>query len=156
MARMPRNQLLDLLFKEFREQPHWGIKPLREKTQQPEAYLKEVLGGIGFLHRSGEFNGMWELKDVFRDDQVWSCSCISALGLCTYLEGDRTKGEVGLDLLRSLRIKGFLVWDRRTSRWTWTTTTMRTTKMRIWRRYRSGGTIIASYILCARVGTLEP
>ncbi|KAH8831735.1 transcription initiation factor IIF, beta subunit-domain-containing protein [Flagelloscypha sp. PMI_526] len=73
MARIPRNQLLDLLFTLFREQSHWSIKPLREKTQQPEAYLKEVLGEIGFLHRSGEFNGTWELKETFKDggsDQV--------------------------------------------------------------------------------------
>ncbi|KAF8815452.1 hypothetical protein BYT27DRAFT_6700301 [Phlegmacium glaucopus] len=31
--------------------PHWVIRPLREKIQQPEAYLKEVLAEITFLHR---------------------------------------------------------------------------------------------------------
>ena len=70
MARMPRNQLLDQLFALFRETPHWGIRPLREKTQQPEAYLKEVLSEIAFLHKSGEHNGLWELKEVFKDDGV--------------------------------------------------------------------------------------
>ncbi|KAG1905379.1 transcription initiation factor IIF, beta subunit-domain-containing protein [Suillus fuscotomentosus] len=68
MARMPRNQLLDLLFTLFREQPRWSIKPLRERTQQPEAYLKEVLLSIATLNRSGEYNGMWELNDVFAKD----------------------------------------------------------------------------------------
>jgi len=68
MARMPRNQLLDQLFALFRETPRWGIRPLREKTQQPEAYLKEVLAEIAFLHKSGEHNGLWELKEVFKDD----------------------------------------------------------------------------------------
>ena len=72
MARMPRNQLLDQLFALFRETPHWGIRPLREKTQQPEAYLKEVLAEIAFLHKSGEHNGLWELKEVFKDDGVRS------------------------------------------------------------------------------------
>ncbi|KAF9007918.1 transcription initiation factor IIF, beta subunit [Cyathus striatus] len=67
MARMPRNQLLDHLFNIFRESPRWSIKTLREKTQQPEAYLKEVLGEISFLHRAGEWNGMWELKESFKD-----------------------------------------------------------------------------------------
>ena len=43
MARMPRNQLLDQLFALFRETLRWSIRPLREKTQQPEVYLKEVL-----------------------------------------------------------------------------------------------------------------
>jgi transcription initiation factor TFIIF subunit beta len=46
MARMPRNQLLDALFALFREREQWPIKLLREKTQQPEVYLKEVLSEI--------------------------------------------------------------------------------------------------------------
>ncbi|THH16875.1 hypothetical protein EW146_g3847 [Bondarzewia mesenterica] len=70
MARMPRNQLLDMLFNLYRERAHWPIKQLREKTQQPEVYLKEVLSEIAFLHRSGEFNGTWELKASFKEDGV--------------------------------------------------------------------------------------
>lgn len=70
MARMPRNQLLDQIFTLFRDPPRWGIKPLREKTQQPEVYLKEVLSEVAFLHRSGEYNGLWELKDNFKDPGI--------------------------------------------------------------------------------------
>ncbi|KAF9236290.1 transcription initiation factor IIF, beta subunit-domain-containing protein [Melanogaster broomeanus] len=70
MARLPRNQLLDLLFQLFREQPRWSFKPLRERTQQPETYLKEVLNDIATLHRSGEYNGMWELSEIFAKDGV--------------------------------------------------------------------------------------
>ena len=70
MARIPRNQLLDLIFNLFRDIPRWGIKPLREKTQQPEAYLKEVLSEVAALHRSGEYNGLWELKENFKGDGV--------------------------------------------------------------------------------------
>lgn len=70
MARMPRNQLLDELFVLFREMPRWSIKPLREKTQQPEVYLKEVLSDIATLHKSGEHNGLWELKPNFKDREV--------------------------------------------------------------------------------------
>ena len=65
MTRMPRNQLLDALFALFREREQWPIKLLREKTQQPEVYLKEVLFEIATLHRSGEFNGTWELMPSF-------------------------------------------------------------------------------------------
>jgi transcription initiation factor TFIIF subunit beta len=72
MARMPRNQLLDALFALFRERDHWPIKLLREKTQQPEVYLKEVLSEIASLHRSGEFNGTWELMPSFKGDGVRS------------------------------------------------------------------------------------
>jgi len=70
MARMPRNQLLDPLFALFRERGQWPIKLLREKTQQPEVYLKEVLSEIVTLHRSGEFNGTWELMPSFQGDGV--------------------------------------------------------------------------------------
>ncbi|KAG5645115.1 hypothetical protein DXG03_006929 [Asterophora parasitica] len=70
MARMPRNQLLDQIFSLFRDPPRWGIKPLREKTQQPEVYLKEVLSEVAFLHRSGEYNGLWELKENFKEEGI--------------------------------------------------------------------------------------
>ncbi|KAJ7592678.1 transcription initiation factor IIF, beta subunit-domain-containing protein [Mycena floridula] len=68
MARMPRNQLLDLIFQLFRERSRWSLKPLRERTQQPEAYLKEVLSEVAHLYRSGEFNGLWELKENFKEE----------------------------------------------------------------------------------------
>ncbi|KAJ7756930.1 transcription initiation factor IIF, beta subunit-domain-containing protein [Mycena metata] len=67
MARIPRNQLLDLIFQLFRDTPRWGIKPLRERTQQPEAYLKEVLSEVAFLNKTGEFASLWELKETFKD-----------------------------------------------------------------------------------------
>ncbi|TFY63542.1 hypothetical protein EVJ58_g3198 [Rhodofomes roseus] len=70
MARMPRNQLLDELFRHFQERERWSIKVLRDRTQQPEAYLKEVLSEIADLNRSGEFNGTWELKQTFRGEGV--------------------------------------------------------------------------------------
>jgi transcription initiation factor TFIIF subunit beta len=44
------------------------MKVLREKTQQPEQYLREVLGEVASLHRSGEFTGLYELKGTFKDD----------------------------------------------------------------------------------------
>ncbi len=67
---MPRNQLLDALFVLFREREQWPIKILREKTQQLEVYLKEVLSEIATLHRSGEFNGTWEFMLSFKGDGV--------------------------------------------------------------------------------------
>ncbi|OBZ66169.1 Cytochrome c [Grifola frondosa] len=70
MARMPRDQLLDELFRAFQEREHWSIKVLRERTQQPEAYLKEVLSEIAFLHRSGEHNGTWELMANFKGEGI--------------------------------------------------------------------------------------
>ncbi|KAF6758599.1 transcription initiation factor IIF, beta subunit [Ephemerocybe angulata] len=80
-ARMPRNQLLDELFAAFRDQERWTIKVLREKTQQPEAYLKEVMSEIAFLHRSGEFNGLWELKANYKDTSFSSGDVPVPLGM---------------------------------------------------------------------------
>ncbi|KAI0045982.1 hypothetical protein FA95DRAFT_1494707 [Auriscalpium vulgare] len=64
-TRIPRNQLLDMLFELFRERAHWPVKLLRERTRQPEAYVREILAEIAVLHRSGEFVGNWELKAMF-------------------------------------------------------------------------------------------
>ena len=86
MARMPRNQLLDALFSLFREREQWPIKLLREKTQQPEVYLKEVLSEIATLHRSGEFNGMWELMPSFKGDGVRNCALIALCELMVYID----------------------------------------------------------------------
>ena len=69
---MPRNQLLDLLFALYREKPRWSAKDLRSRTEQPEAYLKEVLGEIADIHRSGEYNGLYELKANFKDSVSFS------------------------------------------------------------------------------------
>lgn len=70
MARAPRNQLLDMLFSLFAERPTWGVKDLRARTQQPEGYLKAVLADIATLHRSGEKNGLWELKELYRNEDA--------------------------------------------------------------------------------------
>ncbi|GJE89928.1 transcription initiation factor IIF subunit beta [Phanerochaete sordida] len=70
MARMPRNQLLDALFSAFREREFWSVKELRARTQQPEVYLKDVLGEIAAMHRSGEHNGTWELLPNFKSDGI--------------------------------------------------------------------------------------
>ena len=73
MARIPRNQLPDQLFRLFQEREHWPIKALRERTQQPEAYLKDVLAEGATLHRSGENNGTWELMANFKGGGVSGC-----------------------------------------------------------------------------------
>ena len=85
MTRMPRNQLLDALFALFREREQWPIKLLREKTQQPEVYLKEVLSEIATLHRSGEFNGTWELMPSFKGDGVGLIVVVKSCNELTFL-----------------------------------------------------------------------
>jgi len=118
MARMPRNQLLDNLFTLFQEQSRWGVRVLREKTQQPEAYLKETLSQIAFLHKSGEFNGLWELQENYRSAGV-SLYCLPNF---EFHIPHRSKQKMFQDLACPT-----------TSRWTETMTTERT-KMKTWKK----------------------
>lgn len=61
-ARMPRNELLDLLWACFRRYKYWSMKALRAELRQPEAYLREVLEDIADLPKSGKFAMNWTIK----------------------------------------------------------------------------------------------
>ncbi|CAE6425166.1 unnamed protein product [Rhizoctonia solani] len=61
-ARIPKNELLDMLFKLFLVQSHWSMKVLRERTKQPLDYLKETLEEIAILHKSGPHTNTWSLQ----------------------------------------------------------------------------------------------
>lgn len=64
--RLPRNELLDLLFAAFQEAVYWRLKSLKQRTQQPEAYLKEILGEIGVLVKRGPYVGCWTLMEIYK------------------------------------------------------------------------------------------
>ncbi|WFC99043.1 DNA helicase [Malassezia yamatoensis] len=66
-ARMPRNELLDLLFSLFDRYKHWSLKRLREETQQPYTYLREVLLSIADQHHNGPYAGSWSLKREYNE-----------------------------------------------------------------------------------------
>ncbi|CED84502.1 Transcription initiation factor IIF, small subunit (RAP30) [Phaffia rhodozyma] len=65
-TRLPRNELLDLLFSHFDKHEYWRLKGLREKTAQPEIYLKEVMMDIAVAVKSGPYTGYWTLMDVYK------------------------------------------------------------------------------------------
>jgi len=65
-ARIPRNELLDLLFTHFEQAPYWSIKALTEHVRQPQVYLKEVLGDIAMLVPRGPYQGMWTLREEYK------------------------------------------------------------------------------------------
>lgn len=54
-ARIPQNELLDLLHKCFQEYKYWSLKALKARARQPEAYLKETLLKIASLEKTGPF-----------------------------------------------------------------------------------------------------
>jgi transcription initiation factor TFIIF subunit beta len=64
-ARIPRAELIDQLHQLFDDYQYWAMKSIKGKTKQPEAYLKEVLGDIAFLVKSGPFASNWKRQDVF-------------------------------------------------------------------------------------------
>lgn len=66
-TRIPKNQLLDLIFECFREFQYWPMKALRQRTQQPDSYLRQVLEEVAVLIKSGRFANNYTLSDAYRD-----------------------------------------------------------------------------------------
>jgi len=66
-ARMPHNELLDLIYGCFRKHKYWPFKTLRAELRQPEAYLKQTLEEVAHLVKSGDFAMTWELKPEARE-----------------------------------------------------------------------------------------
>ncbi|OAA49338.1 transcription initiation factor iif [Metarhizium rileyi] len=66
-ARIPKNQLLDLIFDCFRQYQFWSMKALRQKLQQPDSYLRQVLEEVAVLHKSGRFANHYGLNDAYKD-----------------------------------------------------------------------------------------
>lgn len=64
--RMPKKDLLDLLFRLFEEYEYWSIKGLKERTKQPETYLKESLESIANLIKKGPYTSKYHLKPEYR------------------------------------------------------------------------------------------
>jgi len=61
-ARIPQNELLDLIFGCFKKYKYWSMTSLRQELRQPEAYLRQTLMLIADQVKSGPFNNTWKLK----------------------------------------------------------------------------------------------
>ncbi|BGP19518.1 hypothetical protein JCM10213v2_007613 [Rhodosporidiobolus nylandii] len=68
-ARIPKNELLDLLFTHFSSAPYWSLRSLNDHVKQPQVYLKEVLGEIATLVPKGPYAQMYALKPEFKGTQ---------------------------------------------------------------------------------------
>lgn len=64
-ARISRNELIDILHTCFDEFEYWPMKALKNRTKQPEQFLKETLGDIAQLVKSGSFASTWKRMDMF-------------------------------------------------------------------------------------------
>ena len=64
--RLPRQEVMDMLFRAFERMPHWNFKGLLEQTQQPTVYLKEILAEIAVYNKRGPYKNLYELKPEYK------------------------------------------------------------------------------------------
>ncbi|BBM98477.1 transcription initiation factor TFIIF subunit beta [Marchantia polymorpha subsp. ruderalis] len=64
--RRERNELEDIVFKLFERQPNWTLKQLVQETDQPVAFLKEVLNDLCIYNKRGANQGTYELKPEYK------------------------------------------------------------------------------------------
>eukprot|EP00249_Psilotum_nudum_P011002 c22906_g1_i1 orf=743-1531(-) len=64
--RIERGDLEDMIFKLFEGQSHWALKQLVAETQQPEAFLKEVMSDLCVYNKRGPNQGKYELKPEYK------------------------------------------------------------------------------------------
>ncbi|KAH7124066.1 transcription initiation factor IIF, beta subunit-domain-containing protein [Dendryphion nanum] len=69
-ARIPKNELIDLLHTLFDRFAYWGMRTLKAETKQPEAYLKEVLSDIGDLVKTGPFASCYRRRAIYNTDRA--------------------------------------------------------------------------------------
>lgn len=63
---MDKNDLVRILLDQFKQHRIWGLRDLKVAVAQPEQFLREILQEIAFMHRQGDFNGKWELKNEYK------------------------------------------------------------------------------------------
>lgn len=68
-ARIPQNELLDLIYDCFKRYNYWSLKALKAELNQPEAYLRSTLEMVAELVKSGRFAMTWTLKPENKIDQ---------------------------------------------------------------------------------------
>ncbi|PKY56123.1 hypothetical protein RhiirA4_506499 [Rhizophagus irregularis] len=79
-TRMPKNELIDLLFGAFEKYTYWTLRGLKDYAKQPESYLKDVLNEIAILDKRGSYNNYYHLKPEY-SKQSSNASDIAPLGL---------------------------------------------------------------------------
>jgi transcription initiation factor TFIIF subunit beta len=65
-ARIPQNELLDMIYDCFKRYNYWPLKSLKAELNQPEAYLKQTLELVAHLVRQGTHAMTWQLKPESR------------------------------------------------------------------------------------------
>lgn len=64
--RLPREEVMESIFRAFERTPHWTLKGLLEVTQQPAVYLKEILAEVAVYIKRGPYKNLYELLPEYR------------------------------------------------------------------------------------------
>lgn len=64
-VRMSEKDLLDRIYKCFQKYRYWSLKALKLELKQPETFIKQMLEGVAYLVRSGDFAMNYKLKDEY-------------------------------------------------------------------------------------------
>ena len=87
-ARIPQNELLDLIYDCFKRYGYWSMKALKAELNQPEAYLKSTLEKVAELVKSGRFAMTWTLKSENKIDQYANLEGVEELAPDAGFGGD--------------------------------------------------------------------
>jgi len=64
--RLPKVEVMDILFRAFERIPHWTLKGLVDHTQQPTTYLRDILSEIAIHNNRGPYKNLYELKPEYK------------------------------------------------------------------------------------------
>lgn len=56
-----------MIFECFREYQYWSMKALRQRTHQPDAWLRQVVEEVCVLQKTGTFANHYMLSEAYRD-----------------------------------------------------------------------------------------
>lgn len=65
-SREDKEIVMERLFKAFEKHQYYTIQDLEKVTEQPTAYLKEIMKEIGTYNSTNPHKNMWELKPEYR------------------------------------------------------------------------------------------
>jgi len=68
-VRKPKDVVVDMIFSAFAKNEHNDLKTLVNHTEQPMAYLKEILQEVCIYNKKGPHRLMYELKPEFQIKQ---------------------------------------------------------------------------------------
>mmetsp|Transcript_17305 Transcript_17305/g.31181 ORF Transcript_17305/g.31181 Transcript_17305/m.31181 type:complete len:248 (-) Transcript_17305:2933-3676(-) len=67
-VRGDKDEVKERLFELFKVQRYWKLKNLANETDQPEAYLSEILAGLAVKENQGAYRNHWKLKPEYCSD----------------------------------------------------------------------------------------